>query len=225
MISELIIRDVNRDLQGLENVIACAAQAPSTTLPEHFYISAGKGNALKHKMLLTSLLVSTLASASPDFKEIKFGNQEQKNVIEIYHCHVDSLLNSSLQEYKLIFERSFSMESFLNEVLSFKGLKNNWDGYGAIPTEIKCASQAISLASKLSEKLIARISEVFPNPNGTVTVEWENHSHERLVAEIGNSSFSYYLKLNSLSPKFYNNVQVSDEGIHELSTNIKKLFI
>jgi hypothetical protein len=226
MIKDLIINEVERDLSGLGYLITKVQQTPETKLPEHFYIVQNNSeHRLKHNLLYGAVFATAVASASPEFKQIDFSNQHNGSAIELYHKHVEAPLNSSLLEYKLHFEHSFSLEKFLNEVLSFKSLENNWDGYGAIPTEVKSATQAISLASRLSERTLSKVSDVFPNPNGTVTIEWENHSGEKLVAEIGNNTFSYYLELNALPPKFFNNVQVGEESVSALNTHIKKLFI
>ncbi len=225
MIKDLIIREVDRDLQGLGYLIEATENTQGTRLPVHCYISTRKENKVKHGVFYASMFATAVAGATTDFKTIDFSNKSNGSAIETYKKYVETPFNLYLSEYKQLYEHTSALENFLNEVLSFKSLKNNWDGYGAIPTEVKSATQTISIAHKLPERLLSKLSEVFPNPNGTVTLEWENYSGERLVAEVGNFSFSYYVKLNALTPKFYNDVQISDETIQELSTNIRKLFI
>lgn len=89
------------------------------------------------------------------------------------------------------------------QILSFKSLSNNWDGYGAIPTEIKAASNAITLAKSLKPLVVSKISSIHPTTNGTVSFIWENDNDERVSFEIGNNNYSFYTKLNNLNPAFF----------------------
>lgn len=224
MIKDLIIRNVERDIEGLRSFIIITENVEGTTVPPQYYISAVAKTKVHNGAMLATIFATTMAGSNPNFKNVDFSNDISKTIHE-YCKHIEAPLQTTQLEYQILFDNSFSIDEFINEVLSFKTLQNNWDGYGAIPSGVKCTGKVISLAYKLPSKQIAKISEVFPNPNGTVTLEWENHSGERLVAEVGKNTFSYYVKLNSFDPKFYNEVLASDEGIYELSQNIKKLFI
>lgn len=225
MIKDLILKEVPRDLKGIEEYSAKTENIIGTISPSHLYGSKNSNIKLKNNVLMASIFASTISSTNPNFSNINFCHTEKSNDIASYYHLIENPFQLTLEEYKSIFKYSFTLNDFINEILSFKSLNNNWDGYGAIPTEIRCASQAIQLANRLSEKLLDKISEIFPTPNGTVTIEWENYSGERLVAEIGSETFSYYLKLNSFNPRFFNDVSISNESISELSSNIKKLFL
>ena len=72
-----------------------------------------------------------------------------------------------------------------DEIESFLELKNNWDGYGATPVINEVAQSAKQLIPLLTSYFIDRITDVFPNPHGTITIEWENRKKEKLSLEIG----------------------------------------
>lgn len=114
-------------------------------------------------------------------------------------------------------------EDLIEEILSFKSLKQNWDGYGAVPVEVKSASNTIKILDKISTSGISKINEIYPNTHGTVTVEFENYNSEKLSLEIGNESFAYYIELNSLNVCFYNDLSFSNENIKELIKNIQSI--
>lgn len=114
-------------------------------------------------------------------------------------------------------------DEIIQEILSFKSLKENWDGYGAIPLEVQSASNALSILNKIDDKSISKINEIYPNTHGTVTIEFENQNLEKLNLEIGNNSFAYYLELNNMEVSFFNNLSFSNENIKELIKNIQSI--
>ncbi len=62
---------------------------------------------------------------------------------------------------------------------------DNWDGYGGIPTEESCYKNVelfLNAADNFPE------ADIYPNPNGTISIEWENQKGE-VYLEIGNTRF------------------------------------
>lgn len=118
---------------------------------------------------------------------------------------------------------SNNKNELIEEVLSFKSLKENWDGYGAIPSENKAAANAIDLIYKLKPSVLNKISSVFPTTNGTVAFVWENRDDERVSFEIGENNYSYYTQLNNLKPSFFEGVVSDENWVLELETNVLKL--
>lgn len=114
-------------------------------------------------------------------------------------------------------------EELIEEILSFKSLKENWDGYGAIPLEVKSASNSLNILNKLDFACISKVNEIYPNTHGTVTVEFENKYSEKLHLEIGNDSFAYFMELNEIGVSFYNDLSFSDENVKELIKNIRSI--
>lgn len=91
-----------------------------------------------------------------------------------------------------------------NEINSFVVIGENWDGYGALCVLDTIAHKTETLVGLLSSSLIDHVSDIFPNPHGTITIEWENRSGEKLSLEIGNSNYSYFIKFNESNPKLIN---------------------
>jgi hypothetical protein len=114
-------------------------------------------------------------------------------------------------------------DEFIEEILSFQSLKENWDGYGAVPLEVKSASNALKILDKIGTSNIAKVNEIYPNTHGTLTIEFENKNTEKLHLEIGNDSFAYFVELNGVDVSFYNNLSFSNENIKELIGNIQSV--
>lgn len=133
---------------------------------------------------------------------------------------------STTDNYENIFCVNANKRECIETILSFKSLVHNWDGFGAYPLQIKSASNAIDLITELeniNDKFI-KPEDIYPNPNGTVSLTWENDFGEKLSTEIGNSNFSYFVKYNNLEPEFYSNVELNRNNIEMLSSKIKSLF-
>lgn len=130
----------------------------------------------------------------------------------------------SLEDYTFCNTKS-NTRSLTEKILSFKSLQESWDGYGAIPLEIKSATNAIDFINFLSEKnIFVDPTDVFPNPHGTISFIWENLYDERLSLEIGNNSLSYYSLFNGSKPEFFNDVELIDNNIENISRKINSLF-
>lgn len=130
----------------------------------------------------------------------------------------------SLEDYSFYNTKS-NTRSLTERILSFKSLQESWDGYGAIPLEIKSACNAIDFINFLSEKNVyIDPTDIFPNPHGTISFIWENLYDERLSLEVGNNSLSYYSLFNGSKPEFFNDVELIDNNIENISRKINSLF-
>ena len=132
---------------------------------------------------------------------------------------------SELSNYSDKLNRSsfFDKSQLIESILSFKSLENSWDGYNAIPAGVKCAVNAIQIVNSFDTNSLEKISDIFPNPNGTINFEWENSYDEIVSLEIGKSTFSYFVALNSLETKFYNKQSVTFENIKILKEFISAI--
>lgn len=88
-----------------------------------------------------------------------------------------------------------------NKVRSFVELEDNWDGYEAGPTLPEVAENAEILINCLNADFIERVFDVYPNPHGTMSIEWQNDNGEKLSLEIGKTKYSYFVKYNNKNPK------------------------
>jgi hypothetical protein len=111
----------------------------------------------------------------------------------------------------------------IDKIIAFRSLNENWDGYGALPLEVKSASSAIQFILLLNDRIIEKINDVYPTPNGTVSLVWENEKNERLALEVGNNTLSYYVKLNSQKPIFFNDIEINVKEANTISNFIKAL--
>lgn len=109
------------------------------------------------------------------------------------------------------------------QILSFKSLDNNWDGFGAIPINVRCASSALCIINYLEEPELNTIIDLFPNANGSVCIKWVNNNGERLTLSIGSETFSFYLKKDGLDVEFYDNQHINDASVSFLIGKIKSI--
>ena len=79
-----------------------------------------------------------------------------------------------------------------SQVLAIANYKDDWDGYGAIRPLSACLSHALDIIDD-KEFGIENLSDIYPNPNGTITFEWENGNKE-IGLELGSQEFSYYAR-------------------------------
>lgn len=114
------------------------------------------------------------------------------------------------------------VEDIVSNILSFHTLKQDWDGYGAIPSNVKTCANSISFLVEVKE-FKDYINEVYPNPHGTISIEWENLNNERLVVEIGEDGFSFYIKYDT-EPLITGEFDTSDIAAEKISQHLKKLF-
>lgn len=86
------------------------------------------------------------------------------------------------------------------EIDNLLELKENWDGQGAIPVLGEVAETAKKLVAIVG--FVDCISDIFPNPQGSLTIEWTNRTKEKLSLEVGANSYSYFVKYLENNPKF-----------------------
>ena len=109
------------------------------------------------------------------------------------------------------------------QILSFKSLDNNWDGFGAIPLGAKCATSALRLINYLGESELGSIDDLFPNTNGSVCIKWVNIDGERLTLSLGAESFSFYMKKNGSEVELYDDLHINDISASFLISKIKSI--
>ena len=118
-------------------------------------------------------------------------------------------------------ETNFKRDDVIKEIVSFVRLNHNWDGYEAVPLEVESAANAIMLTNQLSDNvLLDKLTNLYPNPHGTISFEWENESNEILSLEVGNTSFSYYAQFNSTGIQQFDNMAITITEISKLSSSI-----
>lgn len=107
--------------------------------------------------------------------------------------------------------------NIIKDIIDFTHLKQDWDGYGAIPTTIQGAVNTIKFVFKLDKN---SIYDCYPNPQGTVCLELMKDD-SRVCLEVGDEEFSYYLKQIGSKVKLINNLKISDENINNFINEIQ----
>lgn len=132
----------------------------------------------------------------------------------------------SLEDYKFC-NVNTKKKDLIEKILSFKSLQESWDGFGAIPLEVKSSINAINFINSLNEyenDIELSPVDIFPNPHGTISMIWENLYEERLSLEIGNYSLSYYNIFNGSEPEFFDNIEFKEDNIENIIRKINSLF-
>lgn len=181
-----------------------------------------KPSPLKNKTYISAVLFASLLT-SPNYAMTNKVNSDRNDYLSDL-VTIDSEHNQYVDFLKSHANLGIQKRQMITEqILSFKSLSNNWDGYGAIPTEVSSASNAIILVQNLIPSIVNKITSVHPTTNGTVSFVWENKDNERVSFEIGDNNYSFYTKLNNLKPLFFKGF-VQDMGWTKLlEQEVKKL--
>jgi len=103
------------------------------------------------------------------------------------------------EEVSLVMTEFADRSEALQRILEIEKLEANWDGYGAEPICASCIENARTIVELLPP--FAMSPDLFPNPNGTITLEWEN-AHGTLSIEVGETSISGFFDTDT-EPLFY----------------------
>ena len=95
-------------------------------------------------------------------------------------------------DYSLSTKKIDGRNEILNEINKISKLKNNWDALGADEISEKCINNIKTIISGLYHYVPS--PEIYPNPNGTVTLDWET-SGQLVSIEIGDENYSTYWEM------------------------------
>ena len=115
--------------------------------------------------------------------------------------------------------------SFIQDDLAV--LKDNWDGYGGSSVEKNVLFHLEFLINKLPNVLLNTLSieSILPNPNGTVSIEWSNRTHD-LFLEIGNHYATYYIQHNGKIESMNNHfIMTKDVEFRQFIKYLKSYFL
>ncbi len=183
-----------------------------------------KNSNLRANVMLSFALVGSMSITQVDAAQHYNLSNIDEN-IEIVSLENGQKISQKLTEYSNeLIEKTYADKSaYVEEILSFKSLENSWDGYGAVPLGVKSAKNTLSLIDSFDAYILNKISDMHPNPNGTITIEWENKDSEIISLEVGKDTFTYYVNFNSLETKFYNKQRFSFENIQMLKKYISAI--
>ena len=92
----------------------------------------------------------------------------------------------------------------LNKINELLYLKDNWDGYQAVAIASQAANNSKAMLNCFNENIIENISDIFPNPHGTITFEWENKEDDKMSLEVGSNTYSYFVTYSNKTPILVN---------------------
>lgn len=79
------------------------------------------------------------------------------------------------------------------DVVGMAKLQPNWDGYGAVPLDPDTVANAQAILVLLRE--FGNDGEPTPNPNGTITIEWQDDNvGKHFTLEVGKTLISGFVK-------------------------------
>jgi len=114
-------------------------------------------------------------------------------------------------------------ESHRAQIDSLTALGKNWDGYGAVSVLAEIGQSAKIFLSTLNSSWIERITDIYPNPHGTIAIEWENKTGEKLSLELGLNNFSYFIKHDD-NPPILVNGKDAIPNLKDLESDLDQLF-
>jgi hypothetical protein len=102
-----------------------------------------------------------------------------------------------------------------NQILNLGLLNDGWDGYNSISIHKEIIDVASNFIILLNSSQIEAITDCFPNPNGTLSIEWET-DYGKMQLEIGLNNFSYFVKKEGHNP-----ITVNEKNILSNTEKIK----
>lgn len=111
----------------------------------------------------------------------------------------------------------------------FSTLEEDWDGYEALPPHPQIIEQTKTFISSIDTYTLEQITDLFPNPNGTIYIEFEKNDQTRLYLEIGLSSYSFYVRKESCDTLYFDSKEPLADSIkliqhvQELQDHVKSL--
>lgn len=89
-------------------------------------------------------------------------------------------------------------EKVVDRIIEFVKLKDNWDGYGAIPIkELTLVSLVKYLRSVFSDESLYKpdVEDIYPTPYGSIVIDFETE-RGLVSSEIGSSDFGFFTDYN-----------------------------
>lgn len=98
----------------------------------------------------------------------------------------------------------------LDDITMFSTIGINWDGFGGYAPSEKCVINTLKIIGTLDNNLTNKVTNYFPNPHGTISVEFKDYL---LMMEVGDSTFTWFT--DKLIHK-HDQVEITEENLKEL---------
>jgi hypothetical protein len=130
-------------------------------------------------------------------KPLTLGANTSSQISAPYAIYEPLTVQACLSAYSGQTIHVFELEAAKHNIKEFAQLPENWDGYGALPIQQGTMCNALAAADQLLGS--APIPDIAPNPNGTISMEWESGSGTAFF-EIGQTKYSFFIDLEGGTP-------------------------
>lgn len=107
------------------------------------------------------------------------------------------------------------------ETMALAKLVDNWDEEGAMRVSTTAIKNVLNLLDHASIR-IDLLQDIYANPNGTISVEWENDNNEFAGMQIGRKQMSYYVT-HHLGSDYGSYEKISEENYQKFLTKLALL--
>lgn len=154
---------------------------------------ASRSSSMVQRLITTGAMVFTLtifSNASSMEKKPKLTYIEANTEI------VQQVLASCQNDIR--FAEEDKRQNLKIETMRLAKLVDNWDEEGAMRVSTTAIKNVLNLLDHASIR-IDLLQDIYANPNGTISVEWENDNNEYAGMQIGRKQMSYYVTHRSSS--------------------------
>lgn len=113
-----------------------------------------------------------------------------KDDLSLYkHWLLNSIFQLKFTGTSIVKSEAVDRQPLWEQLFQIAVLQDDWDGYGAVRVCENCINNASSIILALPNSIPS--PDLFPNSNGTVTLEWDT-DNGLLSIELGKDSFSAF---------------------------------
>ncbi len=109
----------------------------------------------------------------------------------------------------------------LTQLEDISQLQDDWDSFGANSISANCIANTKKIIRALPSTVI--LPEIYPNPNGTITLDWEANE-QTLSIEIGDTHFSSYWVKSSDAEPVYESEELAKKMPRLLYTTLNSMY-
>lgn len=162
--------------------------------------------------MMFTLTVCSVSSAMEKEPKLTFFTQPDKETIQ--------KVFTSLQNDVILVEEN-KRDNLKIEVMALAKLADNWDEEGAQRVSTTAIKNVLNLLNYASVR-VDLLQDIYANPNGTISIEWENDNHEYAGVQIGRKQMSYYVTRHQGS--YYKNFEfINEENYQKLLAKLAML--
>lgn len=178
--------------------------------------------------LISSMAVSNASySALDETKPDIFSLIDQEQSVDAFVTNIDQIVNEATLSNTHIIDKSTELEYYSKDVirkniLAFKALNENWDGFGGLPLEVSSANNALMFIDAIPQFYFNSYFDLSISPYGTVDFAWDYSDNDECQLEIGNELFSAFFKSSKFNTVYLNNVAISEKSIQAVISHLAK---